>query len=228
MNNWLFNHEVLAAQHVVYALDLPGHGGSSKKVEEGTLQELSDVIVGFMEAVKIQKAHLVGHSLGGAILLTLADAHPQRLRSLTLIGSAGLGPELDGSYLTGFVTSRKRRDLKAHLQKLFSNPALITRQFVRDVLRFKRIDGVRQALQSIADGFFTVSGQTAVLRAELARLQVPRLVIWGEEDRIIPASHGAGLLEGVRSEILPGAGHMVQMEASAQVNRLLLAHMRSA
>ena len=225
LNNWLFNHEALATQHVVYALDLPGHGASTKQVEQGTLDELAGVVVGFLEAMEIQKAHLVGHSMGGAIALTLARNHPERVHSLALIGSAGLGTEIDGSYLEGFVASQKRKDLKPHLQKLFSNPALITRQFVEDVLRFKRIDGVKPALESIANQFCTQGRQSVQLRDQLADLEVPRLVIWGEEDRIIPASHGQGIATEVQLEILPGAGHMVQMEASAQVNRLLLAHL---
>ena len=228
LNNWLFNHEALAAQHVVYALDLPGHGGSTKQVEPGDLEELAGVVVGFLEAVGVPKAHLVGHSMGGAIALIVAKNHPQQVQSLALIGSAGLGSEIDASYLEGFVSAQKRKDLKPHLQKLFSNPALITRQFVEDVLRFKRIDGVKTALEAIAGQLCSQGQQSVQLGDQLADIDIPRLVIWGDEDQIIPASHGQGLAPAVRSEVLPGAGHMVQMEAPAQVNRLLLAHLESS
>ena len=92
--------------------------------------------------------------MGGAIALTLAVAHPELTSSLTLIGSAGLGPEIDGTYLDGFVQARKRKDMKPHLEKLFSDSSLITRQLVEDVLKFKRLDGVQDALAIVAEQLF--------------------------------------------------------------------------
>src|SRR5262249_1761779 len=74
LTNWLFNHEALATARTVYALDLPGHGESTKDVGTGTLTELAQVVAAFMDAVGISSAHLVGHSLGGAVALALAAA----------------------------------------------------------------------------------------------------------------------------------------------------------
>ena len=221
LNNWLFNHEPLAAGHVVYAMDLRGHGGSAKDVGDGSLEAFADTLEGFATALDIPRAHLVGHSLGGAIGLTFALAHPDRASSLALIGSAGLGAEIDAAYIEGFIQARKRRDIQPHLEKLFSNPSLITRQLVEEVLKFKRIDGVKDALKTIADRLFAGGTQAVVLRDRLAQLTVPILVIWGQEDRIIPPSHAQTLPGDVTTQIIAGAGHMVQMEAAAEVNHLL-------
>ena len=221
LNNWLFNHGVMAAKHVVYALDLPGHGGSTKDVGEGTLDVFADLLQGFMEAMEIPKAHLVGHSMGGSIAMTFALAHPDRAVSLTLIGSAGLGPQINGGYIEGFISAQRRKDMKPQLEKLFSDPSLVTRQLVEDVLKFKRIDGVQAALRAIADQFCPGSSQAVVLRDRLAELSVPVLVIWGEKDEIIPPSHAQGLTGNVSVQIIPSAGHMVQMEAAGEVNRLI-------
>ncbi len=221
LNNWLFNQEALAAKHVVYALDLPGHGGSTKEVGDGSLREFAATVAAFMAALEIGNAHLVGHSMGGAIALTFALAHPELTSSLTLIGSSGLGAEIDGTYIDGFVQARRRRDVKPHLEKLFSDPSLITRQLVEDVLRYKRLDGVQDALATIAKQLFPEGRQVAVLRPQLERLQLPTQLIWGEEDRIIPASHALGGPAAVATHTIPGAGHMVQMEAAAEVNRLI-------
>ena len=67
LGNWLFNQDALAARRTVYALDLPGHGESSKDVGAGTLDELAAVTGAFLEAVGVPSAHLVGHSVGGAV-----------------------------------------------------------------------------------------------------------------------------------------------------------------
>ncbi len=221
LNNWLFTHEPLAAEHVVYALDLPGHGGSTKDVGDGSLEDFADTLSDFMAALDIANAHLVGHSMGGAIALTFALAHPDLTASLTLIGSAGLGAEIDGTYIDGFVHARRRRDLKSHLEKLFSDPSLITRQLVEDVLRYKRLDGVQDALATVAGQLFPGGRQAAVLRDQLDQLMLPVQVICGVEDRIIPPSHALGLPADVATHTVTGAGHMVQMEASAEVNRLI-------
>ncbi len=219
LNNWLFNHEALAAKRVVHALDLPGHGSSSKDVGDGSVGFFADIVTGFADALEIETAHLVGHSMGGAIALAVARAAPQRVASITLIGSAGLGSDIDGDYLEGFISAARRKDLKPHVEKLFSDPALVTRQLINDLLAFKRIDGVTAALGTVRDAFAPDGAQAEDLRDVAG--SVSTLVIWGAGDQIIPASHADGLPEGVDCTVMEGQGHMVQMENATEVNRLI-------
>jgi pyruvate dehydrogenase E2 component (dihydrolipoamide acetyltransferase) len=221
LNNWLFSHEALAGRRAVYALDLPAHGESSKDIERGDLAEFALAVAAFMDAAGIKEAHLVGHSMGGGVALELARTSPERAKSLTLISSAGLGEEISGDYIEGFVSSRSRSELKPHLQRLFADPTLVTRQLIDDMLKYKRLDGVDEALRKIAETLFAGGRQTQVLRDELAALGIPTLVIWGEEDAIIPPTHAEDLPGSVRVHVLPGKGHMVQMEAASEVNRLV-------
>src|SRR5205814_969259 len=90
LNAWMFNQPVLAEKHATYALDLPGHGGSGKAVGAGDAGVLTAAVTDFMAAAAIARAHLIGHSLGGALALRVAQAHPDRVASLTLIAPAGL------------------------------------------------------------------------------------------------------------------------------------------
>jgi pyruvate dehydrogenase E2 component (dihydrolipoamide acetyltransferase) len=221
LNSWMFNHEDLAARHSAYALDLPGHGSSSKNLEESTLAEFAGVLEAWMDAIGVRQAHLVGHSMGGAVALLFALKHPERCLSLTLIASAGLGPEIDGEYIRGFVSATRRNDLKPQLEKLFADSRMMTRQMIDDTLKYKRLDGVESALRSIAAQFCPSDRQSLVLREQLTGLKVPILVLWGSEDRILPASHALNLPPHVRAEVLPGYGHMVHMEAASKVNTLI-------
>ncbi len=222
LNNWLFNLETLAGDHLVYALDLPGHGASSKDVGEGSLEGLAQAVKGFIEAVELGPSHLVGHSMGGAVALILALAHPELVSSVTLIGSAALGKDINGTYIDGFIESRRRKDTRVQVEKLFHDPSLVTRQMVNDVLMFKRIDGVQEALKTLADQFRVGDVQSTVLAERLGELSMPVLAVWGQEDQIVPASHADGLPQSVRTEIITGAGHMVQMESPAKVNQFIL------
>ena len=101
LNNWLFTQPSLAETHRVIALDLPGHGGSSKDVGSGDLATLSRTLSAFLDVLDIPKAHLVGHSLGGAVALRIALEHPARIASLSLICPAGLGKEIDLAFHAG-------------------------------------------------------------------------------------------------------------------------------
>jgi len=225
LNNWLFNHPVLAAERRVIALDLPGHGESSKQLQRGDLDELSGVLLALLDHLDIAQAHLAGHSMGGAVSLNTARLAPQRVRSLSLIGSAGLGPEINGDYLQGFIEAGNRNALKAPLVQLFSNAELVNRQMLEDMLKYKRLEGVDDALRQLAATLFHAGRQQVDLRAVVQDARHPVLVIWGSHDAIIPAAHSQGLAAQV--EILPGQAHMVQMEAAEQVNRLLLDFVQS-
>jgi pyruvate dehydrogenase E2 component (dihydrolipoamide acetyltransferase) len=218
-NNWLFNHEVLASANTVYALDLPGHGNSDKDIDDPTFSGFAKVLLGFADALKLGEFRLVGHSLGGAISLSTALASPDRIKSVTVISSVALGKEIDAEYLRGFVATNSRKELKDLARRLFANEGLVTRQLVDDLLRFKRLDGVQSALEATLSFLLEGDRQRTVLSQDIKTLSVPIRAIWGEKDRIIPASHAATIGEDVH--ILPNAGHMVQMEAANEVNRLL-------
>jgi len=221
LNTWLFNHEALSGKREVYAFDLPGHGESSKRIDRGDVGEFADVVGAFMDGIGIPKAHLVGHSLGGAIAASVAASQPKRVASLTLVASAGLGEEINAEYIEGFVSAKTRNEIKPHLRQLFADADLVTRQLIDDVLKYKRLDGVEQALLQIAGAAFSGGKQALVLRDKLGALPVPLLVVWGSDDRIIEATQARGLPANARVEVMGGRGHMVQMEAAAEVNRLL-------
>jgi pyruvate dehydrogenase E2 component (dihydrolipoamide acetyltransferase) len=223
LNNWMFTQPGLAETHRVIALDLPGHGGSSKDVGAGDLTVLSASVVELLAALDIPKAHLVGHSLGGAVALRMALEKPAQVASLTLISPAGFGEEIDGSFITEFIAAGRRRQLQPVLEKLFKNKSLVSRDMAEDLLKYKRLDGVGAALSKMAVANFADGRQKEVLRGRLAELgKIPVQVIWGAADQIIPARHAEGLPPNVRTYVLPDAGHMPQMENAAQVNRLIL------
>lgn len=221
LNNWLFNLEALAADRAVYALDLPGHGGSTKQVADGELGFLVAALRGFLDSQGIERAHLAGHSMGGLVAAALALEDPGRVLSLTLVDSAGLGPEINLDFIEGFIAASGRRELKPVLQRLFADPDLVTRQMIDDVLKYKRLDGVQEALRALADRQFTDGRQQRVLTNELRSFPSPMLVIWGSQDQVIPVDHANAAPDGAETKVLPGAGHSPHMEAAGEFNRTL-------
>ena len=225
LGNWLFNLDAVAEVAPVIALDLPGHGQSDPRLPGTTLAALAGFVARFLDAVGVQRAHLVGHSMGGAIAAQLAHDAPGRVASLTLVNSAGLGPEIDAGYIEGFVGAATRRELKPVVEQLFADPKLVTRALLDDLLKYKRLDGVPELLQALSGSLFAGGRQADQPARALAGGGVPVLVVWGEADRIIPARHAEAAPAGAKVKVLPGAGHMAMMEKASDFNSLLRGHL---
>jgi pyruvate dehydrogenase E2 component (dihydrolipoamide acetyltransferase) len=219
-NSWLFLQGPLAARHRVYALDLPGHGTSSKDVGDGSAGVLADAVLGVLDAIGAERAHLVGHSLGGAVVVAAAARDPRRIGSLTLIAPSGFGPEINAGYLRGFADARTRRELKPVVGQLFADESLVTRQVVDDLLAYKRLDGVDEALHALLGALLLPGSDTQRTDAAAAvaalRGTVPVTVVWGRDDRVIPAAQAEAVAGAVRV-LVDGAGHMPHMERPAAV-----------
>lgn len=221
LTGWSLIQPALSADFRTIALDLPGHGGSSKAVATGSLEELTAAVRAAMDALAVERAHLVGHSLGGAIAIALARRDPGRITALTLIAPAGLGPEIAIDYIDGFQRETRAKKLGAVLEMLTHDPSLIGRAMVEEVLKYKRLDGVAEALAKIAAAHFGGGRQQYDLRPAFAHMDVPVRVIWGRADRILPAAHARDLPPSVQVTLLDACGHLPQVERAEDVIRCL-------
>ena len=221
LESWEANQPHLAAAgRTVAALDLPGHGESSLAVGSGSLDELAGAVLAYMDAVGIRRAHLVGHSMGAAACLVLADRAPGRVRTLTLAGPAGLGQKINADLIRGLVVASERAELATQLRFLFADPASVTEAMLERLVAYKRRPGVTEALAKIASNRYSGTPSGRQLR-EVVGI-VPTLLVWGVDDRMIPApAPGEIVRPGVLIRVLPHAGHMVQAEASEAFNELV-------
>ncbi len=226
LETWGCNLAVLAdGGWTVAALDLPGHGASSTDVGSGSLEELAATVQGYMDAVGIGRAHLVGHSMGAAVCLALLDRAPERVGSLTLIGPAGIGRKINADYIRGFIGADSRETLEPLMRLLFAAPDFAVAELVAEALRFKGREGATAALARIAGSRYAGTRAGGALR-ELAGT-VPTMVIWGAADVVIPPpAPGEFEAPGVELHLLAGRGHMVHVEAADEVNRLLTGFLR--
>ncbi|MBS0274200.1 MAG: acetoin dehydrogenase dihydrolipoyllysine-residue acetyltransferase subunit [Proteobacteria bacterium] len=222
MNNWLFNIEALVAKAPVVAIDLPGHGGSSKEVGDGSLAALAKSVDDTLTALDIGKVHLVGHSLGAAVAARFAADNPTRVASLTLIAPALFpGTKASEEFLTGVVEAQRARDLKPFVEMLFADPSLVTKDMLEDMMKYKRLDGVEEALSVLRDRLVNAT-DAASLIVDLKKIPAAT-VIASRKDQIVGAPDAGALPSGFKVIWIDGAGHMLHLEKAGDVNALLLA-----
>jgi pyruvate dehydrogenase E2 component (dihydrolipoamide acetyltransferase) len=226
LGNWMFNLDAVAAQHPVIAFDLPGHGQSDLRLPGASLAALAGFVAALLDRLEVKRAQVVGHSLGGAIAAQLALDHPARVASLALVAPAGLGETIAADYVEGFVRAQSRRALAPVVQMLFADPALVSRTLLDELLKYKRLDGVGELLGTLGQALFAGGRQAERPVARLAG--VPMLIVWGAEDRVLPAAQAAAAPAGAAVAVLAGAGHLPMMERPGEFNARLLQHLAQA
>ena len=202
----------------VFAFDLPLHGQTT--VEATSLDELTAAVRPLIEREMAGPYRLVGHSLGGAVALRLAQAGAARLQGLTLIAPAGLGSEIDQSFIDGMLNASQPLLLRRELAKLTRRP----QPFGDTWLTGLHTDLQRRssALQALTSQLALRGIQQIDLAAALDALTLPVAVLWGRHDRIIPWQQALDLPPQVALHLFSESGHMPQAEQTCVVSRLLL------
>jgi pyruvate dehydrogenase E2 component (dihydrolipoamide acetyltransferase) len=220
INNWQFVIPTLALSREVIAIDLPGHGGSTRDVGDGSIGALADAIRGALAVLDVHRCHLVGHSLGGAVAASLAQADRGSIASLTLICPVGVpGTAVAAEFIRGMAGSNRTRDLKGWMEMLMADPSIIGRTMVEDMLRYKRLDGVTTALTKIGERLIADTDLEQI-RDGLERI-APALIIASRNDKVVGTPDGVRLPAGIQLEVLHDVGHMPHLEAAAVVAGLI-------
>jgi pimeloyl-ACP methyl ester carboxylesterase/putative sterol carrier protein len=235
----------LAPRHRVIAPDLLGHGDTSKPRARYDAATFARFVVELMDALEIDRAHLVGNSLGGRISLEVAMTHSDRVGKVVLLCPAmaflkrrgfvpfvrALRPEL------AILPHRlPHRMVVASIRQMFAVPDRLPRAWFEagadEFLRVFRSPAARYALYAAMRNVYLDEplGESGFW-TRLARLERPTLALWGERDPLVPAAfarHVARVAPQIRSEILEACGHVPQFELPAQTHGHLRAFLEAA
>lgn len=221
----------LALDRRVVALDFPGFGQSDQPANL-SFGLYPRAVLGLMDRLRVERASLVGNSMGGAVAVVIAAREPDRVERLVLIDAAGYntGPgetpwliRLAGSKSLGAVVDHlpiRGRLVRLGLRQVFHDPSHVTAErfaeYSAPLLRPRAMTAIRSLL---------LGAGARPSMADLApRVRVPTLVLWGREDRWIPVAHAdrfAAAISGSRKVVLEACGHLPQEEQPEQVVRLL-------
>lgn len=233
INTWACNIEALAANHSVYAIDLWGLGYSTREPMDPGYPLYTEQLCLFMDALGIDKATLVGHSIGGGTAIYFAVQYPDRIDKLVLVDPTGIPNPLPlrskfftlpgvGEFLLSINNNYfRRKNLK---DIWFHEKDRLTDEVFDDITQFQKVEGSSEILLQILrkDFFHTLSKEIN----QLSLLEIPTLIIWGRHDASIPLEIGQEMhriLEGSLFEVIDNGGHMPNWDSPDQFNQLVLA-----
>lgn len=202
---WVRNVSALAQHYKIYLVDLPGFGAMRHPRSRFVLAEATSWLLMWMKAVGISQADFVGHSMGGYICLKIAAHHPQVVHCLVLAAPAG-------------VPSRAR-SIPGYFFPLLFAIRYMTPRFIfillYDALRAGPLTLIRTAQDLLAQD----------VREDLERVSVPTLLIWGENDTLVPPTLAQVLHQKIAHSnllLLKKAGHVVMYDQAQEFNAAVL------
>jgi pimeloyl-ACP methyl ester carboxylesterase len=220
LNGWRPVHRLLSETLPALAIDLPGHG-LSPLGEEASFEAL----VGAARAALIEEgvgaAHLIGHSVGGAVAVALAHEPGVKALSLMMIAPAGLGPETNAAFFDGFLQADTEAALTPWLHMLATDPAALGSALARTTLRLRQERPLVADQRRLAEAILARGRQTIDIRGLLAAPEAPTKIVVGLEDRITPAHQAGGLSGLIALHRFAHVGHMPHLEARREVARLI-------
>ncbi len=205
-----WGHEIrTVSAAATYGLDLPGHGRSGDS-GRCSITDYAAFLVSFLDALQLQRAVVAGHSMGGAIALTMALQYPQRVAGLVLVGT-GARLRVLPAILNGTLSD-------------FENTIALICEYAysshtpRQVVRQGQHQMLQVAPRTIHDDFVACNAFDVMER--LGEIRCPTLVICGTEDRLTPIKYSEYLADRIANaelELIPDTGHMVMIEKGEPV-----------
>lgn len=236
---WDKNVAELRQHYRCIAIDLPGYGKSDKTGVTAGMAAYADDVLALMNALKLKQAVLVGHSMGGQIAITVALKAPQRVKKLVLAAPAGFETFTDQQKQLFKMTVTPESVLKTTPEQVAANFKVNFHQMPPDA-QYMIEDRLKMA-ESAQFGAYSaaVAGSVAAMVDEpvyewLPQVQVPTLILFGEQDALIPnrylnpslttkavAESGQRRIPGSQLVMLPEAGHFLQFEQASAFNKTI-------
>jgi pimeloyl-ACP methyl ester carboxylesterase len=242
LESWDLTVPALIGRYTTVRFDFPGFGRSDPMPGAHTTEGAAAAVAAILDALAVERAALVGTSLGGAIAALTAWRAPERFASIALVAPAGFGPQvgralpwlampLVGDLMLTLLRARPRLSV----QGAFGDPRRMPGWVVEVARRNLASRGVRRSILRVLRATLrrgSVRPEVIqTLREGASRIAGPTLIVWGTDDRVIPFDQApivASVIPGARLCVMPGLGHVPYLEAPAAFNTILTEFLETA
>ncbi|MBF6221565.1 alpha/beta fold hydrolase [Nocardia abscessus] len=233
--NFGANLPVLAERFRCLIIDQPGFGASGRPevYERNYLRVSAEAVLGLLDDLGLERAHLLGNSMGGAVATLLALEHPERVDRLVLMAPGGVGVNVLGpepsegiTRLLEFNAEPTRERLLPWLRTMVSDPATLTDELIDARLKAASdpaaVTALRDAYATFAD---PALAEPIPLWARLRSLRAQTQILWGRDDRVTPVESAllpARQIPNADLRVFARCGHWVQIERKSAFERAVV------
>ena len=220
---WQLNIAALAEKYHVVVPDQIGFGKSDKPLVNYRIRTYVDFLDQFCKQLKIERASLVGNSMGGWIATAFTAAFPDRVDKLVLVDAAGYAPPKDLDTRTFYgLNPTTREGMKVLVAKVFYNKLFLTDTAIDQAIAARLAAGDGYTINSITESI--IRGED-YLDGTVKTIKRPTLLIWGRQDGLVPLAEGEHFnrdIAGSKLVVFDQCGHMPQIEKPAELNAAIL------
>jgi len=203
------------------AFDLPGHGQALGWPKIGNAVVSAKAVQQSLEALELDRVHLVGHSMGGAVAALVALRIPEKVASLTLLAPGGFGPEINAKLLQRYARATDAETLEPLLENFFGYEFKLPKFLAQSAAESRAKPGAVATLEAIVSEITDGTTQKTLPVKDLAALPMPIKVIWGTQDRVLPTRQAHKLPGQIATHVFDRVGHMPHLEVPKDVVHLI-------
>lgn len=234
LESWYFNVDALGQEFRVFAPDMVYFGKSAKPEREPQHADFVEFSARFMDTFGIERAVLVGNSMGGAVAAKTAILHPERVAGLVLVDAAGFGPELAWWLRLRTIVDMRPSGTpppwlaRIGLRAIFDDPSRISDDALELLMSVEQdaesMKVARRVLNIGVDWRGLKPYMLQEIRDAADQIRAPTLIVWGKQDRVVPVRHAfiaRQKIPNARLHLFERCGHTPQLEYPAQFNALI-------
>ena len=200
--------------------DLPGHGKSVASDGRGGAGRMAKAIAQALQANDIERFHVAGHSMGGAVATLVAMRAPEKVLSVSLIAPGGMAPDINAELRAEFSKAQTTEELEAVIRRMAGPGLEVPEGYFAAAAEFRQAPGAMEALGETYAAMFPEGpeqGQGVLPKAQMAELPMAVNVLWGGADTVLPCPAPQALPDNFKLTVLGDAGHMLPEERPQDV-----------
>lgn len=238
---WEKNISAFSKKHRVFAVDVIGYGRTDKPEVEYTFELMGNFVLDFMKAMDIEKASLVGNSMGGGISIWVASEAPERVEKVVLVDPVGVGRGLFPvmrlmtlPVLGNILTKPGRKGVLLQMKSCLADPSHVDDEFIDRTTVINELPGNQRSFLSLLRITANMGGMRKELitdfKERIKKIKSPILIIWGKQDAVLPITDieaAVQKFDNARFHVMDQAGHCPQIDKPEEFNETVLDFLKS-
>jgi len=224
--SWQEIKQELSSNFKVIVLDLPGFGKSETPEQPWTVQNYLNFLERFVQELELDNMHLLGHSFGGSLSVKFASEHPEKIRKMILVDSAGIRPRPR-------LLAKIIKQLAKKSNHLFVGPLSnfkgsakeLLHKFLRNSDYGKADEIMKETMKNVFEYYTSMEDGSGEFISDLERVKNETLLVWGKEDKIIPVKFGKIFQEKINNselKTITGVGHSPHLKSPSKLIQIIL------